>query len=49
MRKVGLPREDPRDPNRSLLAIILTLLVLGWFIWVLANWPDSIVFHQSSP
>jgi len=28
-----------------LFAIILTLLVLGWFIWVWANWPDSVAFY----
>lgn len=36
---------DPRDPVRSLLAVVLILLVLGWFIWVLVNWPDSVVFR----
>lgn len=39
------PFPDPRDPRFVLFAVLLTMLVLGWFIWVLANWPDSIVFH----
>jgi hypothetical protein len=44
-RRVDLPRDDPRNPKHSLFPIILTLLVLGWFIWVLANWPHSVVFQ----
>ena len=44
MKRAGLPRADPRDPRRALSAIILTMMVLGWFIWVLANWPDSVIF-----
>ena len=47
MTKVRLPKDDPRHPNRSLLAFVLTLLILGWFLWVLASWPDSVVSHWS--
>jgi hypothetical protein len=36
---------DPRNPRRALLGIILTRLALGWFIWVWAHWPESVVFH----
>ena len=42
---LGLAKNDPGDPKGSLLVIILTLVVLGWFIWVLANWPDSVIFQ----
>ena len=45
LRKLRVPRDDPRDPRRSLFGVILTLLVLGWFIWVLVNWPHSVVFQ----
>jgi hypothetical protein len=44
-RRNDLPRDDPRNPRRTLFPIILTMLVLGWFLWVLANWPDSVVFQ----
>jgi hypothetical protein len=35
---------DPRNPTKSLLTIVLVMLFLGWFIWILANWPASIGF-----
>lgn len=44
MSGAHLPDEDPRNPRRALFGIVLTLLIVGWFIWVLANWPDSVVF-----
>jgi hypothetical protein len=43
MNRTSLRTHDPRDPRRALFGIILCLLVLGWFVWVLANWPDSVV------
>lgn len=36
---------DPRRPSHVLLVTLLTMFVLGWFIWVWANWPDSVIFH----
>jgi hypothetical protein len=35
---------DPRNPWHALFAILLTMFVLGWFIWILAGWPQSVVF-----
>jgi hypothetical protein len=35
---------DPRNPWHVLFVTLLTLLVLGWFIWVLAQWPESVTF-----
>jgi hypothetical protein len=32
---IRLSERDPRNPRKALLAIVLTLLILGWFLWVL--------------
>jgi hypothetical protein len=45
MTGARMPEEDPRNPRRALFGIVLTLIILGWFIWVLANWPASVVFQ----
>jgi hypothetical protein len=37
-----LTPHDPRNPRKALLAIVLTLLILGWFVWILAAWPRSL-------
>jgi hypothetical protein len=34
---------DPRNPWHVLFVTLLTLLVLGWFIWVWAQWPASVI------
>jgi hypothetical protein len=39
-----LRRFDPRNPWQTLLITLLTLIVLAWFVWVLAMWPESVVF-----
>ena len=35
---------DPRSPRKSLLAIVLVLLVLGFVAWILLAWPESVLF-----
>ncbi len=37
---------DPRNPWHVLFVTLLTLLILGWFVWVLAAWPRSVVFSM---
>jgi hypothetical protein len=35
---------DPRNPWHVQLVTLLTMLVLGWFVWLLAGWPQSVIF-----
>ncbi len=35
---------DPRNTWHVLLVTLLTMFVLAWFVWVLAGWPNSVVF-----
>jgi hypothetical protein len=46
MRNAGVGRFDPRNPWHVLFVALLTLLVLGWFIWVWAQWPESLMFGR---
>ena len=39
------PFPDPLDPRWVLFVTVVTLAVLAWFIWVLVNWPNSVVFE----
>jgi hypothetical protein len=42
---VSDPAPDPRDPRWVLLVTVMILIVLAWFVWVLAGWPGSVVSH----
>jgi hypothetical protein len=41
---IRLAERGPRNPKKAALGIVLTLLVLGWFLWVLAGWPRTMIF-----
>ena len=42
-----VPVLDPRNPRESLLTVVVVLIVLGFVIWILVAWPDSILLFRN--
>ncbi len=43
-RGKGVAPFDPRNTWHVLFVTLLTMVVLGWFVWIWANWPNSVIF-----
>jgi hypothetical protein len=41
----NLPSPNPLDFRWVFFVSVMVLGVLGWFVWVLVNWPASVVFQ----